>query len=206
MTNEEFIKSVSLDGEEWRDVVGYEGSYMVSSLGRICTLKETFFQNHPLQKKQIMNQTLCKSVGYLRVSLYDKNGKRKYVSVHRIVAISFIPNEQNKPYIDHINGNRTDNRVCNLRWCTPSENSNNPISLERQRAARSGKTNSRSKQVIAILDELPHKIYSSMIEANKEGFTDDGIIQSIKNKCKHKGFHWMYLSDYENLVNMSKNV
>ena len=59
------------------------------------------------------------------------DNKQKWFRVHRLVAEVFIPNPENKPYVDHINGNREDNSIDNLRWCTQKENCNNPISINR---------------------------------------------------------------------------
>ncbi len=68
--------------------------------------------------------------GYLQVYVRI-NGKRYAKHIHRLVAETFIPNPENKPCIDHINGNKLDNRVENLRWATHKENSNNPVTIER---------------------------------------------------------------------------
>ena len=70
--------------------------------------------------------------GYMKICLY-KDGKRKTFKVHRLLAIAFIPNPQNKPFIDHINGIKHDNRLENLRWVTHQENMNgfrsNPVQV-----------------------------------------------------------------------------
>ena len=117
--------------EIWKPVVGYEGLYECSNLGRVRSLN----YNHT-NKPKLLKQDLCKNGG-LRVTLYNRTKKR--FLVHRIVAEAFIPNPYNKPEIDHINTIRTDNTVClnedgsvnydktNLRWVTHKENMNNPI-------------------------------------------------------------------------------
>ena len=71
-----------------------------------------------------------KEKGYCQIPLC-KNGEQKMFKVHRLVAEAFIPNTENKPQIDHINTNRSNNRVYNLRWVTQSENMNNPLTLQR---------------------------------------------------------------------------
>lgn len=100
--------------ETWKPVQGYEGLYMVSNMGRVAGLKKRRFPAH------IMHQELTGN-GYLRVGLF-KDGKQSKKKVHRIVAEAFIPNPGGKPQVNHINGVRTDNRVCNLEWCTQGEN------------------------------------------------------------------------------------
>lgn len=100
----------------WQDVAGYEGLYKVSNDGRIIGTKS---------KKQL-RYTL--QGGYPRVKLY-RNAKGKSISVHRIVATTFIPNTENKPQINHKNGIKTDNSVGNLEWATSSENVKHACSM-----------------------------------------------------------------------------
>lgn len=96
--------------EIWKDVNGYEGLYKVSNQGNILIVK----------KKR--NQNLLKAKnGYLLVDLY-KNGLKKRISSHRLVALHFLTNTENKPQVNHINGIKEDNRVENLEWVTASEN------------------------------------------------------------------------------------
>lgn len=77
--------------------------------------------------------------GYLQLWLTCKDGKKRYFMKHRVLAHYFIPNPENKPCIDHINSVRTDNRIENLRWCTYTENNNNPITKKRMSIGSTGK-------------------------------------------------------------------
>ena len=112
--------------EIWKDVVGYEGLYQVSNYGRVKSLpkihKTTKNYNKLgyITKEKILRQRKTQR-GYFIVTLYkDQKGKSLYV--HRLVANMFILNKDNKPCINHKNGDKKDNKVTNLEWCTYSEN------------------------------------------------------------------------------------
>lgn len=105
-----------LQGEIWRPVPDYEQLYHVSNYGRV----KSFW----LDKVKILKPTL--SNGYLIVGLY-KSGKQKGLYVHRLVAQAFIPNPDNKPEVNHRDGNRFNNFVGNLEWMTAKENTQHAI-------------------------------------------------------------------------------
>lgn len=110
--------------ELWLPVKGYESSYEVSNYGKIMSLNyRNTGKRHPLAITTGRD-------GYLRVRLC-KNCICKSVLVHRLVAGAFIPNPENKPFVDHIDTDRKNNCVWNLKWCNRKENANNPITLKR---------------------------------------------------------------------------
>ena len=136
-------------GENWKPVVGYEGLYECSNMGNVRSLN----YRHTNTIK-----TLSPSInkdGYIRVHLW-KNCKGKVLAVHRLVAEAFVPNPNNKPQIDHINTDKTDNRVENLRWVTKKENINNPLTIKHLSENKIGNENAKS-------------IYRAVLQYTKDG-------------------------------------
>jgi hypothetical protein len=109
--------------EIWKDVVGWEGLYEVSNLGRVKSLDKTIKHNNKNCLANIRGRLLkqCKATGYCKIVLAE-NAHKVSASVHRLVAEAFIPNSESKRTVNHKNGIKTDNRVENLEWATQKEN------------------------------------------------------------------------------------
>ena len=105
--------------EEWRPIEGYEGLYEVSSYGRVRSL-DRYDNRNCFRKGKVLSPAKDKN-GYLKVVL-NCNGKCKTINVHRLVALTFLPNPDNLPCVNHKNEDKTDNRVDNLEWCTVKYN------------------------------------------------------------------------------------
>ena len=114
--------------EVWKDIEGYEGLYQVSNLGRVKSF-DTKDKLGRIRKGRVLKPFRKKS-GYLYVDLC-RNGKRKSHSLHRLVAQAFIPNPENKPEVNHIDEDKTNNIVDNLGWSTRTDNNNHGTRNER---------------------------------------------------------------------------
>ena len=200
MTNEEFIESVKLEGEEWRNVVGWEGYYMVSSYGRVASFgRYVKYYSYTKWLDPCLKQQRMWKNGYFSVTL-KKNGKKICASVHRLVAIAFIPNPNNYPCIDHINDNQIDNRASNLQWCTHKMNNSKEHHRITESLSKKGKRLPSIQKPIVQLSTSGKlvRVYPSMTDADINGFQHSVIHRVIHNKLKtHRGFIWMYLSDYK---------
>lgn len=112
-----------MDKEVWEDIIGYENLYQVSNRGRIKSLtkKVKGSRGQTIIRKEIYRKLKTTPFGYSTIQLH-KEGLTKMFFVHRLVAQAFIPNFNNKPFINHKNGVKTCNDVSNLEWVTSSEN------------------------------------------------------------------------------------
>lgn len=109
--------------EEWKDIHGFEGLYQVSNLGRVRSLDRVTLTARGSRKYRgkLVYSKPDSSTGYCRVALSCPTSPGRDWT-HRLVAREFLPNHENKKYVNHINGVKTDNRADNLEWCTALEN------------------------------------------------------------------------------------
>ena len=184
--------------EIWKDIKSYEGLYQISNTGKIKSL-ERYKDNHSkkqLVKEKIRRQIISKT-GYYTCML-TKNGNLKLFKVHRIVAEAFIPNPNNYPIINHIDGNKLNNNVSNLEWCSYSHNEKEDYKL--------GLIKNNTYGLKKYTDNLKKKIkqydlkgnflkeWNSVSEIKKElNYETTNICSCCKGKRKTAyGYIWKY--------------
>ena len=191
--------------EIWKNIKGYP-NYQVSNMGRVKRLSTGYYRRtEKILKPQLQNN------GYLHIKLSQKD-KTKCILVHRLVAQVFIPNPNNLPQVNHINEDKTDNRVENLEWCTQKYNINygNGISKrvktnkENGTYKKIGEYNSkiRSKSILQFSkDNSFIRKWDCIMDVQRElGYDNKQICSCLKNRQKTaKGFKWVYADDYERI-------
>lgn len=182
-----------MQNEIWKEISGYEGYFEVSNLGnfrskdRVIKYKSNGTRLYP--GKFLKTETIVE--GYQRIVLMKEAIKKRYMC-HRLVAQEFVPNPDNKPYVNHINGNKADNRAENLEWVTQSENELHSHSVLSN--TMRGKT--YPKKVEAIFPKEGDRIvFNSMSDAIK--FLGVGCIEGLKksivaNRVYHN-FKWRFV-------------
>lgn len=182
--------------ETWKDIEDYCGCYQVSNLGRIKSLDRLIWNGVKyIQILGRIKKTKTDVKGY-EVVVLSKNGREKVVKVHRLVATAFIPNDMKLPQVNHRDGNKRNNCVDNLEWCTNKENSDHAI--------RTGLANyetwmkSRQKKV-AMLGSQGEvlQVFDSITDAAKSVGVNRGT-GHISDVCNNKrmsahGHKWSYI-------------
>lgn len=163
--------------EEWKDVIGYEGLYKISSLGRVIGSK-------------FRNQRKLKPIparGYHKIHLYVSPNESQRFYIHRLVALHFVENPKNLPIINHKNGIKSDNRTANLEWVTCSENSSHA------HHALGKRTINRIPRPVIAYNDTESYFFHSMWQAVKTGFAaSTSAIGSclIGRTRSHNGYKW----------------
>ena len=171
--------------EIYKDIKDLEGLYQVSNFGQILSLNY-----HRTGKPKLMKPGKDKH-GYLGVGLC-KNGKRKWFSIHRLVAKAFLPNPNNLSQINHKDEDKTNNSVENLEWCTREYNTNYGTRNERiVKANTNGKCSKRVLQLSLSGDLI--REWPSTRECARNGFNQGAVAACCRGKLPHyKGYKWCY--------------
>ena len=209
--------------EIWKDIKGYEGLYQVSNLGRVKSIEKYFLRKYkntirPYSKPSKILKPFPTRTGYLLVKL-TKEKKEKSFQVHRLVAITFIPNPENKPQVNHINGVKTDNYITNLEWVTAKENTRHKYDVLGFKFSEEIKEKMRIKKIGTSLDSRVREKISNANKGRKSvnikkvkcidtgiifnsaqeaslflGLTRCAVSKSIKRKTRAGGFFWKYVN------------
>lgn len=166
--------------EIWKDIVGYEGRYQVSNNGKI----KTFCRIAPIKYPKLLKPNTTRD-GYLTVCLISNTGKRKTWSVHRLVAMVFISNAEQKPEVNHKDGNKKNNLAENLEWVTHPEQMAHAARLQLF-SDRNGERNSNAKlssnDVLELIRLYDFDVYTPKDLAEKYNIAKPTVIGILSGR------------------------
>lgn len=167
--------------EIWKDVNGYEGLYQVSSLGNVKSVRND----------RVLKPCIHK-LGYASVMLYKNNRPKRY-NIHRLVATAFLDNNNHYDLVNHIDENKSNNKVDNLEWC--SREYNMRFGTARRRMSEKRGHEARNKKSVLQIDDTGTviKVFESITQAAREiGTSRTSISQSCNRRKKVNNFYWSY--------------
>ena len=185
--------------EKWKDIKGYEGMYLISDLGRVMSISREKVAGFNLYRKEtIILRTYVDTYGYYSITLTDKKGNRKNHKIHRLIAEAFLENEYNKPCINHIDGNKKNNNIDNLEWCTKKENNIHAIKTGLRKTFQIDKDKLKKDYLINNLsiadiaekynttyDSVAHKLRTYNLK-KLESIPTDLVIKKLKQGMMQK--------------------
>lgn len=186
---------MQLEEEIWKDIEGFEGKYQISSIGRVKSIDRIL--PHAIHGTWHIRERILKphwngqgQSQYMCVHLHSGKGKMSCLRIHRMVAETFIPNPDNLPQVNHIDGDKSNNAVSNLEWVTIQENVDH--------AWRNGLCENivKAKQKPVVNLDTGER-YASLADAERRyGNTFGGISHVINGKSKHAhGYRWAYAEE-----------
>lgn len=181
-------------GEYWVEIDGYPG-YHLSNMCRVKSLAKKWFTGANNAQKREKDEVLLvqrQLDGYYYVQL-RKNNVAKFHRIHRLMALHFIPNIDGKPHVNHLNGNRGDNRIENLEWCTHSENIKHAYRTKLRGEQKRGALNKLATSVKCCTLDI---VFGSMKEASDSlGIGQGSIISVCVGRRNHTyGMYFKYVN------------
>jgi len=185
--------------EIWKDINRYVGYYKISNKGRIRSLKRKAWNGYDnINIKERIMKSYQNNSGYPCVHL-SKNGNIKCYLVHRLVADSFISNDNNKLEVNHLNGIKTDNNVKNLEWCTKKENERHAWDNKMKKPYWENKKNPHrqgEKHYFAKLSENDVLAIHGLYQTSEFTQQEVGLLYNISRRHTQNIIHgrrWNYL-------------
>lgn len=199
-----------MEEEIWKTIFGWDGYYLVSNMGNVKSIDRYVIRPNGV-KVFVRGVNIKKSInkhGYLFVNL-TKGNKCKSTLVHRLVASAFIPNPENKPYVNHKNFNRTDNNPSNLEWCTPKENTQHALTYGRCTKPMLGVFNENHPSSKTVYQYFKNgdfiSSFTSCSEAARAVSGSRNKISDAALRCSNKKSYRGYRWSYEKLDNLFFN-
>ena len=161
----------------WKDVEGFEGLYRVSNEGVLVSTPRNGTKGGVVKRYKMAN-------GYEEYHLF-KDAKLTHIYVHRLLAKYFIPNPENKPHVNHIDGNPMNNSLNNLEWVTHKENIRHAAKIGRMKSGeKHHNVKLTDREVLEIRDLYKHKIYNQRELGEIYGVFQTNISFIVRNKSR----------------------